>query len=53
MSLQFWFWIMMAAWLLFHGWRYKSDPAYPWSGGIIPFLLFLIVGWQLFGNPVK
>lgn len=53
MSLQIWFWIFMAAWLLFHGWRYRTDPTYPWPNSLIPFILFLILGWQIFGNPVK
>ena len=56
MTLQFWFWIIMALWLVFGFWRARAvgDQLYPfWGGHLLVFLLFAILGWQIFGAPVK
>ncbi len=57
MTLQFWFWILMAMWLLFGFWRGRTigdDQLYPfWGGHLLVFVLFCILGWQIFGAPVK
>jgi len=44
----------MALWLLFSGWRNFSTPAnpFPWGGTLLEFLLFLLIGFKLFGSPI-
>ena len=50
------FWILMLLWLVLGlAWRFA------WFGGpwgllgfaFVPFLLFALVGWQVFGPPLK
>jgi len=49
------FWILMLLWLLaVLAWHFA------WFGGVviygvavIPFLLFLLLGWQVFGPPLQ
>jgi len=46
------FWVLMLLWLVFGVWA--AWPSYVvLGGGLIVFLLFLLVGWQVFGPPVK
>lgn len=57
MSLQLLFWTLMLFWLVFGAWSsYVPGQPYPvrvWGGNLLLFLLFLILGWQTFGAPVK
>lgn len=55
MTLQIWFWLVMAVWLLFGIWRgHGKDDFLPYVGGVfVEFILFIIIGWQVFGSPVK
>jgi len=54
MTLQIWFWLFMALWLFFGVWRDRARPMFDWVGGLaLEFLLFVIIGWQVFGSPVK
>ena len=57
MSLQLLFWILMLLWLVFGLWSgYIPGRPYTirsWGGNVLLFLLFLIIGWQVFGAPVK
>ena len=57
MSLQLLFWTLMLFWLVFGMWStYVPGQPYPvraWGGNILLFILFLILGWQTFGAPVK
>lgn len=55
MTLQIWFWIIMALWLFFGVYRERANPNFTlWvSGLLVEFVLFLIIGWQVFGSPVK
>lgn len=55
MTLEVWFWIFMALWLFFGLWRARAEAApYPIVGGhLLQFLLFVIVGWKIFGSPVQ
>jgi hypothetical protein len=47
----------MLLWLVFGFWaNYTPNQPYPfktWGGNVLLFLLFLILGWQTFGAPVK
>jgi hypothetical protein len=48
------FWILMLLWLLYGLWGYYT-PANPriWLGhGGFLFILFLLLGWKVFGAPV-
>lgn len=50
-----WFWILMVLWLLlgvYWSWR---PPEPRWTGGwlLLPFVLFALIGWAVFGTPVK
>lgn len=56
MSLQLIFWILMLIWLIFgfawHG-GYLTGPYGGWGNTVLLFVLFLILGWAVFGSPVK
>jgi hypothetical protein len=48
------FWVLMLVWLVFGiAWHFA------WFGGaifgiaVVPFLLFGLLGWQVFGPPVR
>lgn len=45
------FWLIMLAWLVFGLWNYWGT----WSmgGSIGAFVLFALLGWRVFGSPVK
>ena len=56
MTKAFWFWLFMAAWVIW-GARmdYANRAAYGWwwwSRGLLAFLLFLIIGLELFRDPL-
>ncbi len=55
MTLEVWFWIMMAIWLFFGLWRARGEAQpYPYVGGhLLLFLLFVTIGWKVFGSPIK
>jgi hypothetical protein len=48
------FWVLMILWLLFgaiiawHPYTYQTV-----GGGLLQFVLFALIGWQIFGPPVK
>jgi len=45
------FWILMLLWLIFGVWT--GYPSYIAIGGtLLVFLLFVLVGWQVFGPPI-
>jgi hypothetical protein len=50
------FWILMIIWLVFEGLaRYRSgaSPAWPAAGDLFVFILFLLLGIQVFGWPIR
>jgi hypothetical protein len=53
MTLALCFWILMLLWFCLNGyivWRGNVD--YP-LGTLLPWLLFLLLGWATFGAPIK
>ena len=55
MSLQILFWFLMILWLIFGAWGYR-DPAQPFVRGgwnLLAFVLLAILGWQVFGAPIR
>ena len=48
------FWILMLLWLVYGVWGYWAGPQpYYWHGhGVLLFILFLLLGWKIFGAPV-
>lgn len=57
MTLAVWFWILMVVWLVFGFWTgYTPGQPYTyrhWGGNALLFILFAILGWGVFGTPVK
>lgn len=57
MTLQVWFWIIMALWFVIGLYAdYVPGQPYPYFRGarhVLVFILFVIIGWQVFGAPVK
>lgn len=59
MPLAFWFWLFMVLWFLSVGvYRYRypaaGEPYYFWFGGhLLEFLALVMVGWKVFGSPLK
>jgi hypothetical protein len=53
MSLSLAFWILMLLWFV---WTWPGNPvvgAYgPIGGNILLFVLFLLLGWRIFGAPL-
>ena len=54
MSFALCYWILMLLWLVFGVWsNWPVQGNWRGAGGfLIPFLLFLIVGWSEFGAPL-
>jgi len=57
MTLSVLFWVLMIIWLLFGLWNdYVPGQPYPFNRGawtFLVFVLFSILGWQVFGAPVR
>lgn len=57
MMLQTLFWMLMIIWLLFGFWNeYVPGQPYPVAKGgrhLLMFVLFAILGWEVFGAPIK
>ena len=55
MSIALAFWILMLIWLIFGvaQWRGMVGPYGVWGHSLLLFILLLLLGWQLFGAPIK
>ena len=56
MTIGFIFWLFMLLWLVFGVWRgWQAPPPSPfaWGGDLLIFLLFLLLGIQVFGWPIR
>ena len=55
MSMSLLYWILMLLWLVLGLWTNPPSATNwrPAAGNVLLFLLLLIVGWQVFGAPVK
>lgn len=55
MSIGLIFWILMLIWLIFGfvWWRgVVAGPYWGWGNALLPFILFLLLGWKVFGAPI-
>lgn len=56
MTLAIAFWIIIFIWVLAFGWAFyqTSKPdTLTFSTGFIPLILFILLGWAVFGAPIK
>lgn len=55
MTLQILFWFLMILWAVVvgWGWRYPEQPFARGGGWFLTFILFAILGWAIFGAPIK
>jgi hypothetical protein len=60
MTKEFLYWFFLLLWTLCWVWWYAPLPAEPgprrfapWGGGLLLFVLFLLIGLALFGQPIK
>jgi len=61
MSANIWFWILWVLTLVFgifvqNPWRPNNSPSYPWApfgSWLILFILIGIVGWGVYGPPIR
>ena len=56
MSLGLAYWILMLLWLvgaLYHGFAIAPGNYYLTGGSLLLFLLFLLLGWSVFGAPLR
>lgn len=54
MTLGLLFWILMLLWLVFGVWQNWPSPDWrAWGGNFLIFILFLVLGWAVFGAPIK
>lgn len=49
------FWVLMLVWFVFSlmSWGGIGGPYMMRAGGVLEFVLFLLLGWQVYGSPVK
>jgi len=51
------FWIIMLIWILAGLWSdYTPGQPYPFKrlpGNLMTFVLFLVIGWKVFGPPIQ
>lgn len=48
------FWILMILWLVLAlAWHFTPFGLALWGVAFIPFVLFLLLGWQVFGPPLR
>jgi hypothetical protein len=49
------FWVLMLVWLVWGlAWRFGMvGIAGPYGGAVLLFLLFALIGWQVFGPPLR
>jgi hypothetical protein len=57
MSRELLFWVLMILWLIIGLWfEYIPGQPYPFKrlpGNLLIFVLLAVLGWQVFGAPVK
>ena len=54
MTLGLIFWILMLLWLVLGGVQaWQSKTWFEVTAPLMPFLLFLLLGWKVFGAPVQ
>jgi len=57
MPKDFWYWLIIAIWVLFGFISYHRDPArrvwWFWGGDLILLLLFIIIGLAVFSDPLS
>lgn len=57
MTLGLIFWVLMLLWLVYGlWWNWPGQPTQPWGwvgNTLLLFILFLLLGWGVFGAPVK
>lgn len=53
MTLGLAFWIIMLLWLALGLWRHWGVWGIDLGGSLLVFLLFLLLGWQVFGAPLR
>lgn len=57
MTIGFLFWLIMVIWFLFGLWQnYTPDQPYPFqraAGNLLTFILFGLLGWQVFGPVIR
>lgn len=47
------FWILMTIWLFFGVWQWRDPHPYgPIGNSLFLFVLFLLLGWKVFGAPL-
>lgn len=53
MSFGLIFWIIMLLWLIYGLWDWRVPGSLPpWGNTLWLFILFLLLGWRVFGAPV-
>jgi hypothetical protein len=55
MTLGLAFWIIMLIWLVFGGLLHFGFVTAAWAGAstLLLFVLFVLLGWQVFGAPLR
>lgn len=55
MSMGLIYWIVMLVWLLvgFASWGGYLGTHFMWGGSLMLFVLLVLLGWKVFGAPVR
>lgn len=58
MTIALVFWILMLLWLVWGLWGWwapgqpNQPPYWAWGNTLLLFILFLLLGWKVFGAPI-
>ncbi len=55
MSMRLLYWILILLWVLFIGWHSYNTGwnFYVGGGSLLQFILFVLLGWKVFGPPIE
>jgi hypothetical protein len=55
MTLGFIYWLILLLWLIFGAWRgfAPNGDRFFFGGSLIVFILFALIGWQVWGSPLQ
>lgn len=53
MPLSILFWVLMIVWAVFGYLGRPASSPFWWGGTVLNFVLFALLGWQVFGAAIK
>ena len=54
MNISLLYWVLMVLWLVFGPWPYwGANAIHPLGFALLSFILFILLGWKVFGPALK